>query len=45
MFENMVLREIFGPKKDEVVREWRRLLNVRSVLLTKYDPGNRIKKN
>jgi hypothetical protein len=26
-FENRVLRRIFGPKKDEVTREWRRLHN------------------
>jgi len=25
VFENMVLRSMFGPKKDEVTREWRRL--------------------
>ena len=27
VFENMVLRRIFGPRKDEVTREWRRLHN------------------
>ena len=27
MFENMVLRRIFGPRRDEVTGEWRRLLN------------------
>ena len=26
-FENRVLRRIFGPKRDEVVREWRKLHN------------------
>jgi len=26
-FENRVLRRIFGPKRDEVTREWRRLRN------------------
>ena len=26
-FENMVLRRIFGPRRDEVTGEWRRLLN------------------
>ena len=26
-FENMVLRRIFGPGRDEVTREWRRLHN------------------
>jgi len=28
VFENMVLRRIFGPRRDEVTGEWRRLLNV-----------------
>ena len=27
MFENMVLRSIFGPRRDEVTGEWRRLHN------------------
>jgi hypothetical protein len=27
MFENRVLRRIFGPKRDEVSGEWRRLHN------------------
>jgi len=27
VFEYMVLRNIFGPKKEEVVGEWRRLHN------------------
>ena len=27
VFENMVLRRIFGPRKDEVTGEWRRLQN------------------
>ena len=27
MFENRVLRRIFGPKKDEVTGEWRKLHN------------------
>ena len=27
MFENMVLRRIFGPSRDEVTGEWRRLRN------------------
>jgi hypothetical protein len=25
VFENRVLRRIFGPKRDEVRREWRKL--------------------
>ena len=27
MFENRVLRRIFGPKRDEVTVEWRKLHN------------------
>ena len=27
LFENMVLRRIFGPRRDEVSGEWRRLHN------------------
>ena len=27
MFENKVLRRIFGPRRDEVTGEWRRLHN------------------
>jgi hypothetical protein len=27
VFENGVLRRIFGPKKDEVTKEWRKLHN------------------
>ena len=27
VFENMVLRKIFGPRRDEVTGEWRRLHN------------------
>jgi hypothetical protein len=28
VFENRVLRKIFGPKRDEVAGEWRKLHNV-----------------
>jgi len=28
LFENRVLRRIFGPKRDEVTGEWRKLHNV-----------------
>jgi len=27
VFENMVLRRIFGPNRDEVTGKWRKLLN------------------
>jgi hypothetical protein len=29
MFENRMLRRMFGPKRDEVTREWRKLHNVK----------------
>jgi hypothetical protein len=29
MLENRVLRRIFGPKRDEVTRDWRTLQNVK----------------
>ena len=47
VFENMVLR-IFGPRKDEVKGEWRRLNNEELngfVLLTQYCVSNKIEKN
>ena len=27
MFENRVLRRVFGPKRDDVIGEWRKLHN------------------
>ena len=27
VFENRVMRRVFGPKRDEVTREWRNLHN------------------
>jgi hypothetical protein len=27
VFENRVMRSVFGPKRDEVSREWRKLHN------------------
>jgi hypothetical protein len=27
VFENMVLRRIFGPREEEIMEEWRRLQN------------------
>ena len=38
MFENMVLRRIFGPRRDEVTGEWRRLHN--EVLSDLYSSPN-----
>jgi len=47
VFENRVLRRIFGPKRDEVTGEWRRLQNdeLIDLLLTKYYSGDQIEKN
>jgi hypothetical protein len=48
VFENKVLRRIFGPKRDEVAGEWRRRHNnelaLCSVLLTKNNSGDQAKK-
>ena len=38
VFENMVLRRIFGPKKDEVAGEWRKLHN--EELYDLYSPNS-----
>jgi hypothetical protein len=37
MFENMVLRRVFGPKRDEVTGEWRKLHNEELRDFAKYD--------
>jgi hypothetical protein len=34
--ENKMLRRIFGPKRDEVTGEWRRLHNEKLVLCTPH---------
>ena len=44
--EIRVLRRIFGPKMDEVTREWRKLQNEEfNDLLTQYCSGDKIEKN
>jgi len=45
MFQNMALRRIFGPRRDEVMGEWRRLHNEELVLLTQYCARDKIDKN
>ena len=45
MSENRVLRRIFGPKKDEVTREWRQLHNEELNDLIQYCSDNKIEKN
>ena len=42
MFKNMVLRRKFGPKRDEVTGEWRKLHNEE---LTQYCSGDKVEKN
>ena len=42
MFENRVLRRVFGPKRDEVTGEWRKLHNEE---LPEYCAGGKIEKN
>jgi hypothetical protein len=37
VFENKVLRRIFGPKRDEITGEWRRLHN--KELYALYSPN------
>jgi hypothetical protein len=34
VFENRVLRRIFGPKRDEVTGEWRKLHNEELIIFT-----------
>jgi hypothetical protein len=34
VFENRVLRRIFGPKRDEVTGEWRKLHNEELIICT-----------
>jgi hypothetical protein len=46
VFENRVLRRIFGPKKYELTGEWKRLHDKELYALysTRYDSGDQIKK-
>ena len=36
VFENMVLRRIFGPRRDEVTGDWRRLHNEEQMICTAH---------
>ena len=47
MFENRVLRRVFGPKRDEVTRKWRKLHNeeLSDLYPTQYFAGGKIEKN
>jgi hypothetical protein len=45
LFENRVLRKIFGPRRDELTGEWRKLHIVELHILTQYCTGDQIEKN
>jgi len=48
VFENMVLRRTFGPRRNEVTGEWRILHNEELndyLLLTQYCAGDKMEKN
>ena len=45
VFENMVLRRIFGPRRDHVTGNGGDCITRRSVLLTQYCAGDKIEKN
>jgi hypothetical protein len=48
VFENRVLRRLFGPRRDEVTREWRKLHNDELsdlYTLPQYCAGGKIEKN
>jgi hypothetical protein len=48
VYENRVLRSVFGPKRDEVTGEWRKLHNEElsdPYPLTQYCAGGKIEKN
>jgi hypothetical protein len=47
VFENRVLRRMFGPKRDEVTKEWRKIHNeeLNDLPLTQYCSDDKIEKN
>ena len=45
VFENRVLRRIFGPTRDEVTGEWRKLHNEELNYLYCTPTGDKIEKN
>jgi hypothetical protein len=48
VYENRVLRRIFGPKKDQLTRVCKKLHKEElsdPILLTKYHSGNQMKKD
>jgi len=47
VFENRMLRRVFGPKRDEVTGEWRKLHKEELGIFTPYTifAGGKIEKN
>jgi len=47
VFEDRVLRRIFGPKRDEVTWEWRKVLTeeLNDLVFIQYCSGDQIEKN
>ena len=47
VFEDRALRRIFGPKRDEVIGDWRKLHNeeLNDLYFSKYCSGEKIEKN
>jgi len=47
LFENRMLRRIFGPKRDEIIGGWRKLHHeeLMNCTLTQCYSGNQIEKN
>jgi hypothetical protein len=47
VFENRILRRIFGPKRHEVTGEWRKLHNeeLRNLYSSQISLGNQVKAN
>jgi hypothetical protein len=45
VFDNRMLRRIFGPKRDEVTGEWRKLHNEELVLFAEYNYNNEVKED
>ena len=45
MFENKVLRRVFGPKRDEVTGNGENYIMRSLVILTQYCAGGKIEKN
>jgi hypothetical protein len=45
VFENRVLRRIFGPKRVEVTGDWRKLNNEELVIFAKHNYNDQVTKD